>query len=188
MASLFLSVRLPKQPYTRLTLDNIDLNGKNIADLKNDMEQLLKYPQNELGIIGVIYRLILDGITNTRNFSELIYCGMVLHNGNQTLQDCGIRPLTTIQVYQRRHEIEFNSNEPTTEQIQKAVSCYRTILKEMTNGTITVSKSRFVCALRCNEIHYFIIPIEISSSRNYSQGCRSISRVLQQFRCIRNTT
>lgn len=51
MATLFLSVYLPKRAYARHTLSNVDLGGKTVADLKNEVESLLTYPQSELGNI-----------------------------------------------------------------------------------------------------------------------------------------
>lgn len=66
MATLFLSVYLPKRSYIRHTMSDINLNGKTVAELKNDVESLLTYPQNELG-----------NISNTRctqKNGELIEC------------------------------------------------------------------------------------------------------------------
>lgn len=51
MATLYLSVYLPKRPNTRHTLSDINLNGKTVAELKTDVENLLTYPQKELGKI-----------------------------------------------------------------------------------------------------------------------------------------
>lgn len=49
MASLYLGVRLPEKPYTRLKLTNVNLLKKNVADLKNDAEKLLSCSHKELG-------------------------------------------------------------------------------------------------------------------------------------------
>lgn len=73
-----------------------------------------------------------------RNFLyslEFIYCGMVLEKEDLTLQDYGIRAGTMIQVFQKQYDKEYKSEQATSEQINKAVSCYRTIFKEMASSS-----------------------------------------------------
>lgn len=69
---------------------------------------------------------------------EFIYCGTILDNDTQSLQDYGVRSGTMIQVYQKQYDMEYKSEQATSEQIQKAVSCYRSIFKEMASSS-TVS-------------------------------------------------
>lgn len=49
MASLYLGIRLPEKPFERVKLSNIDLQTKNVAELKIDAEKMLNFPHNELG-------------------------------------------------------------------------------------------------------------------------------------------
>lgn len=69
------------------------------------------------------------------SFLELIYCGTVLENDSQSLQEYGILSGTMIQVFQKQHDIEYKSEQPTSEQIRKAVASYRSIFKEMANSS-----------------------------------------------------
>lgn len=62
----------------------------------------------------------------------------MLENDNQTLQDCGVRAGTMIQVFQKHYDMEYKSEPATSEQIHKAVSCYRTIFKEMASSSAVV--------------------------------------------------
>lgn len=48
MASLYLGFRLPKKPFERVKLVNIDLPTKNVAALKLDVEQMMNLPHKEL--------------------------------------------------------------------------------------------------------------------------------------------
>lgn len=52
-----------------------------------------------------------------------------------TLQDYGIRAGTMIQVFQKQYDKEYKSEQATSEQINKAVSSYRTIFKEMASSS-----------------------------------------------------
>lgn len=48
MASLYLGIRLPKKPFERIKLMNIDLNTKNVADLKLEAEKVMNLSHNEI--------------------------------------------------------------------------------------------------------------------------------------------
>lgn len=65
---------------------------------------------------------------------------MRLDKADQTFEEYGIHPFGTIHVYQKNHDIKYNSDQVTSEQIQKAVSCYRKMLKDLANGPINVSR------------------------------------------------
>lgn len=82
---------------------------------------------------------IVNLVFDCFSLTEFIYCGNILKNDNQLLQDYGIRPNTMIHIFQKHQDIEYKSEKPTTEQIQKAVSYYRSVFKEMANSSITVS-------------------------------------------------
>lgn len=71
-------------------------------------------------------------------FIEFVYCGTVLDN-EKSLQEYGVRAGTMIQVYQKQYDMEFKSEQASSEQIQKAVNCYRTIFKEMTSSSTAVA-------------------------------------------------
>ncbi|XP_031639750.1 uncharacterized protein LOC116351750 [Contarinia nasturtii] len=114
MASLYLGVRLPEKPFERLKLTNIDLIKKNVGDLKIETEKLLNFPHNEL---------------------ELIYCGTILENNGQSLQEYGVRSGTMIQVFQKQYDMEYKSEQATTEQMYKACASYTAIYKAMANSS-----------------------------------------------------
>lgn len=70
-----------------------------------------------------------------RLIPEFIYCGTVLENDSQSLQEYGVRSGTMIQVFQKQYDMEYKSEQATSEQIHKAVSSYRTIFKEMASSS-----------------------------------------------------
>lgn len=68
-----------------------------------------------------------------------IYCGTVLENDNQTLDGYKVRANTMIQVFPKQHDMEYKSEPATSEQINAAVSSYRTTFKEMASSSTTVT-------------------------------------------------
>lgn len=70
-----------------------------------------------------------------RLIPEFIYCGTVLENDSQSLQEYGVRSGTMIQVFQKQYDMEYKSEQATSEQIHKAVSSYRAIFKEMASSS-----------------------------------------------------
>lgn len=68
-----------------------------------------------------------------------IYCGTVLENDNETLEGYKVRAETMIQVFPKQHDMEYKSEPATNEQINAAVSSYRSIFKEMASSSTTVT-------------------------------------------------
>lgn len=73
-----------------------------------------------------------------------------------TLQDYGIRAGTMIQVFQKQYDKEYKSEQATSEQINKAVSSYRTIFKEMASSS-TVNPHFFRYSFRSVQVEKFDI-------------------------------
>lgn len=154
MASLYLGIRLPEKPFERLKLTNVDLITKNVADLKIEAEKLLNFPHKELGkcfeendkptlyfsipnqIIPYFQLLVFVWAPTT----EFIYCGTVLENEEQSLQDYGVRSGTMIQVFQKQYDMEYKSEQATSEQIHKTVASYRAVFKEMASSSTVISR------------------------------------------------
>lgn len=98
-------------------------------------------------------------IFDFKSFIEFIYCGTVLDN-EKSLQEYNIRAGTMIQVYQKQYDMEFKSEQASSEQIQKAVTCYRNIFKEMASSSTAVLNSKqnpFNTSTNSNQFCYFLL-------------------------------
>lgn len=74
-------------------------------------------------------------------FSELIYCGNILKDDHQSLEQQGIKVGSTIHIFPKQIK-EDSSEEPLTDdQIQRAVVHYR--LLNIGGSSVAVSSSRF---------------------------------------------
>lgn len=62
-----------------------------------------------------------------------------MENGGQSLQEYGVRSGTIIQVFQKQYDIEYKSEQATSENIHKAVTFYRTIFKEMASSSTVMT-------------------------------------------------
>lgn len=59
-------------------------------------------------------------------------------DNDKSLQEYGVRAGTMIQVYQKQYDMEYKSEPATSEQVQKAISCYRSVFKEMASSSTAV--------------------------------------------------
>lgn len=136
---------MPEKIFERLKLTNIDLITKNVADLKIEAEKLLNFPHKELGKCSKDKFYCVFHMKNQKiefflfvfswALTEFIYCGTVLENEEQSLQEYGVRSGTMIQVFQKQYDMEYKSEQATSEQIHKTVASYRAVFKEMASSS-----------------------------------------------------
>lgn len=65
----------------------------------------------------------------------------MLHD-DQSLEQCGVRANLTIHVYQKRAQLEYESEAATDEQIQKAVKHYRSAFLAGTSLAVNIVESK----------------------------------------------
>lgn len=87
-------------------------------------------------------------------------------DNEKSLQEYNIRAGTMIQVYQKQYDMEFKSEQASSEQIQKAVTCYRNIFKEMASSSTAVLNSKKTSIQYQHKFKLNFFPIENNSARD----------------------